>query len=568
MIIYRIRGRVQNSSTPELGLRVEAWDKDTRFDDRIGSAKTDSQGFFEIEFDDASYRVEPFETEVDPAIFLQVFRGRMLLGSTFVDDGLSSVDTGIIRLPGIKPTPASMDLLMPGSKTSLKINELSIRTEVEVNPIPDRVIVTRTETPDPVMDILPTLDRITDAGIRNATPISENSNGSLQQIVDGALGDLLGRNLKPKDGQALRSSLTQSFTAKQENGHTEYVFTPRTFTTTQTDLGGTLTGAQASLYHRAKSALNEMLPLLNKLYPLDSSADPQNSEAARAIVRTEMTEVVEEMGTQGGPRAQRVATLFQLLIGDVEAVNTELVGGQLKELADRFGLTRSRINTVEEEQNYSNFLIIRDYLVSLRESWNAFIENSGTGAYVGTQLVLLSQAMASVAESVQEVYRIMELFFLGPQERQTIFIDFTRAKDPELAKQEGNTTAFLLPDGTGFPVLDLAQLQPGMTVEALLSWAYLAATKEWQILAKEGGKLGIARTIAESADKLMVLMQAASYTPVPNTAFRRAGVVRGLRDLAFQLSEVKRLAKDLNAPLASSGRDDLLVLRSSSTPSR
>ena len=101
-----------------------------------------------------------------------------------------------------------------------------------------------------------------------------------------------------------------------------------------------------------------------------------------------------------------------------------------------------------------------------------------------------------------------------------------------------------------------------MTVESLLSWAWQAATKEWPILAKEGGKLGIAKTIAETADRLMILIQAASYVPIQNTAFRRAGVLRALRDLAFQVYQVKRLAQALITPLPPYGRDDLLGLKS------
>jgi ABC-type phosphate transport system permease subunit len=82
---------------------------------------------------------------------------------------------------------------------------------------------------------------------------------------------------------------------------------------------------------------------------------------------------------------------------------------------------------------------------------------------------------------------------------------------------------------------------------------WLAATKEWPALAKDGGKLGIAKTIAETADKLMILVQAASYAPVRNSAFRRAGVVRSLRDLAFQIYQVKRLASALILPLPPYG---------------
>ncbi len=54
----------------------------------------------------------------------------------------------------------------------------------------------------------------------------------------------------------------------------------------------------------------------------------------------------------------------------------------------------------------------------------------------------------------------------------------------------------------------------------------------------------------------MILMQAASFVPVPNTAFRRAGVIRAMKDLAFQLYQVKRLAQELIPPITSSRNID------------
>jgi hypothetical protein len=400
------------------------------------------------------------------------------------------------------------------------------------------------------VDVLPSLDQVERSGISSLST-SSSEGGSLQQIVDHALGTVLCRPAK-NDPKAFLASLTKSFVPKEVNGRKDYVWTPCTYNTVQTELGGTVSGAQASLYHRAKAALNEMLPLLDRLYPLKASADPQNLDASRSIVRTEIVELVNELGTQGGPRVQRVDSLFQLLIGDVEAGDPyEVVGGQLREMADIFGLTRSYVNTVDEEQNYGNYLIIRDYLVSLRGSWRTYIENSGSGAFVGSQLILLSQALSVVAESVHEVYRIMDLFFLGPAERQSVWIDFTQA---QVKDKQGNLLfpkgQFPLPDKTLYK--DGAQLKPAMTIESLLSWVARFATQEGPMLARSGGKIGIAKSLAETSDRLMILVQAASFVPVQNTAYQRAGVVRSLKDLAFQIYQVKRLAKELLPPITSS----------------
>ncbi|HBY81223.1 MAG TPA: hypothetical protein DEG47_30450, partial [Cyanobacteria bacterium UBA11148] len=554
------------------------WDKDERFDDRLGREKTDSYGFFEIQFTDETFRQEPLEIEHTPDLFFRVFRGRELLFST--EEEVS------IGTPPVTPEnewnwsdpierilwnwqtwDANMGFKLPEPRLTLANVNPSTKPENETAYIiqvfetwiipdqPERKAPTPADVVpedtwhNSVIDVLPTLDQVGLSTRQTSLTPVENKAGSLQQLIDSAFSEVLSRNPQ-NDPKAFLDSLTKAFTPQEINGRTTYNWTPGTYNTVQTELGGAVSGAQASLYHRAKAALNEMLPLLDKLYSLNSSADQQNMEAARSIVRTEIIELVNELGTQGGPRAQRVDSLFQLLIGDVGPDDPyEVVGGQLRELADIFGLNRSRVNTVDEEQNYGNYLIIRDYIVSLRGSWKTYSENSGSGAFVGSQLVLLSQALSVVAESVNEVYRIMDLVFLGPAERQSVWIDFRKAKYNN--QQNGE---FPLPDGSLYK--DGLQLTPPMSIEGLLSWTMRFATQEGPALAKSGGKIGIAKSLAQTADKLMILMQAASFVPVPNTAFRRAGVIRAMKDLAFQLYQVKRLAQELIPPITSSRNID------------
>lgn len=548
-----------DSFIPASGVRVEVWDKDERFDDRLGSGKTDSTGFFEIEFTDADLQQDFLDLDWNPDFFFKIFQGRQILGTT-----KKSVILDFPLPPRGKSATVveSLDFMKEnGSPTLYRIQRAEIKIIKETDS-QERPPEEFQEQPITVYDVLPTSNHIVGTSTQTSLTTLDGNGGSLQQMLDSALSEVLGRNVKA-DPKAFVSTLTQTFTPKETNGRTEYIWTPRAYATTHNELGGTVSGAQASLYHRAKSALNDALPLLDKLYPLLPAADQQNMDAMRSIIRTEMVELVDELGARGGPRVQRVDSLLQLLLGSADETNaSEKIGGQLKNLADVFGLNRGHINTVDEEQNYGNFLIIRDYIVSLRVSWNEYVRDSGGGAFVGTQLVLLSQALAVVAESVQEVYRIMDLVFLGAAERQSVLIDFTQAKATQFFRNGDMTSAssgiaFPLPDGTGYPNEQLAKLVPPMTVEGLLKWAWRFGAEEGPALAKAGGKLGIAQAIAQTAEKLMILVQAASFTPVRNSAFRREGVLRALRDLAFQLYQVKRLAKEIIPPSTSYQPDDI-----------
>lgn len=560
---------VDYTSTTEQ-LRVEVWDRDVRFDDRLASTTTSfGIGIFELRFTDEAFRREPGETESEPDVFFQVFRQRQLLFTTEAELLPENFFTTVKLIPAISPVN-QQTLSLPNRINPEKPGYLVIDTcyrlliiDAWVRNIPeveDRDPAAESPVVDTVVDVLPTSDQVFGMGRQTAGPVTESVGGSLQQVVDAALGQVLGHTSRSGNGKSLRTALNQAFTLETSNGRDNYVWNPRTYSTTQNELGGAITGAQASLYSRAKAALREILPLLDGLYELDPSADQQNREAVRSIVRTELIELVNEFGVPQGPREQRVDSLFQILLGsDDPGQLPDEVGGQLKDLAISFGLTRDRINTVDEERNFGNFLTIKDYIISLRQSWSNFIavRSSGAGAFVGTQLVLLSQALSVMAESVRETYRIMDLVFLGPEERRSVFIDFTQARTSDLPIGTPNTIAFLLPDGTGFSKANTSQLSPAMDLERLLSWALRFATEEGPTLARSGGKLGIANVIAETAERLMILLQAASYTPVRNSAFRRAGVVRALRDLAFQTYQVQRLAAELIPPSLSGRPDDV-----------
>ena len=347
----------------------------------------------------------------------------------------------------------------------------------------------------------------------------------LKQMVDTALLEVLGRKLKTDDPKAFLTSLDRSFTLEQFEGHTLFKWTPRTYAV-QTELGGGITGAQASIYHRAKAALDDALPLLDGLYPLLPAPDLQEVEAARAIIRTEFIELVNELGVEGGPRVQRVDDTFSLLrqkLDDVEKF---------------FGFTRDNVITVEEEQNLTNFLVIRDYIGGLEAAWSGArgfrSEFVGTGPkFLGTQLVLLSRALSVVAESVDEAYLVMDSVFLGPSERQTVRIDF-----PSTIRIDDLEVPILI-DTHGRPVQP-----PPMLVDELLSWVMRFAADEGPQLIQEGGKRGVA-AIQPTAQRLQRLVLGASQAKVQHVGFSRTRVRRSLMELAVQLGLVERLAREL-----------------------
>jgi hypothetical protein len=354
------------------------------------------------------------------------------------------------------------------------------------------------------------------------------SSADLGQTVQEALRSVLNWRSAGFNGDAkgFVAALNQSFTLTQTQGHTEFTWTPRSYAAVQSGLGA-LTGAQASIYTRAKVALDQALPLLEGLYPLNPAADPQNVTAIRAIARSGLTELVNELGIEGGPRVLRTDDLFRQLSGyDNNAKlfdpDPEHVKGQLDQLATTFGLRRSQVNTIDEEQNLTNFLIVVDYVLSLQQSWltqrSFFTRTRGSAPgsfepFLGTQLVLVERSLAVIAESVREVYMAMDSVFLGREERQVVELRFPN--------------------------------EPSLFVAELLGWIDQVASNEGPQLIKDGGKQGVI-SFQSTIDKLAGLANRALLKNQPADAplppgYRTARVQNALGELARHLQEASQL---------------------------
>jgi hypothetical protein len=158
--------------------------------------------------------------------------------------------------------------------------------------------------------------------------------------ADKAIREVLSWRTRTDDPKGFLGALNQAFDLKEVEGHTEWSWTPRSYTV-QTDMGA-LTGAQASIYTRAKVALDQSVRLLDGLYALIPSVEPEDLATVQAVVRTQFTALVNEFGVVGGPLVPRVDELFELLLGPGTPSNPEDIrgSGSLGLARQRFGLER------------------------------------------------------------------------------------------------------------------------------------------------------------------------------------------------------------------------------------
>lgn len=186
-------------------------------------------------------------------------------------------------------------------------------------------------------------------------------------------------------------------------GHVEAKWKPRSYAVSS-DLSGGISGAQATIYTMAKTILDIALPLIDRLYPMDPdpmdpAADAEKVTTLKQLASSQLGQLVDELGALGGPKVARVNQYFQMLLGITIATTTmppkidvpvpapqspridpEHVLGTLGDIRDVLGLAEisrkghpSYANTVDDEQNVTNFRILVEYVNALLAAWqNSF----------------------------------------------------------------------------------------------------------------------------------------------------------------------------------------------------
>jgi hypothetical protein len=424
-------------------------------------------------------------------------------------------------------------------------------------------------------------------GVNARSGGSDRTGSSLGTTVSRALQQVLGWKIKPGDAAGFTGALTQSFSLKMVEGAVVSTYTPRSYVV-QTDLSGGVSGAQASIYTMAKTLVDQMLPLIDGLYPLDPACDAGTVAALKDLTQSQLKNLGEEFGYLSGPRVMRVHQYLQMLLGiklhlDLRPAaspslkigsmkppagsplaghfahwpphpgrywtNPDTVLGSLGDLRDELGLfetIRLRdemfVNTVADEQNVTNFRVIVDYANSLLSAWQNSIQYFATpgSPFLGTQLVVISRQLGVISETVDEVRFVFDSVFVGPAQRQTVQLVFSslgslssQGKSPLTAPQSR--------------VLNL----PPIYLEDLLLWMQNFVGAEAQDVIQNGGKLGLGEDFIVMCSQIYTQAAGLYLLSLHNPPIAAMGtnrVQQSLYKLATQLGDFCTMAASVGVP--------------------
>jgi hypothetical protein len=291
---------------------------------------------------------------------------------------------------------------------------------------------------------------------------------------------VIGRVPRAADPKSFVLALNNAFQTREFEGRTIVEFKPNGYLAND-GAAGMVTGAQASVSLRARTSLNTILPLLNRLRPLRLTPDEEEITASRQLIIDRLTLIAEELGNEGGPRLQRIDDAFDFLLSEkykridddvlVEKEDDDGGPGEIGRLGDLLGLTDDNVNTVIEEQLLTDFQYIRDDVEALKTAFDSFakvLQKDGN-LWLGIVIARLTRVLGVIVESVHELEDAFDSVLIGEADRQSIQL-----------QHEGGS----------------------LSVDDLLSWIEEFAEAEALQAAQDGGKSGI-RAIKPTLENLI-----------------------------------------------------------------
>jgi hypothetical protein len=298
--------------------------------------------------------------------------------------------------------------------------------------------------------------------------------------------------------------------------------------TAPTSIGvGQLSVEQATLFRLASINAADALLVLDSLRPFDPEADIEHVEALRALIRSQITSLVDEFGRIDEPRKQRVETYLETLKSSVTQF-----GDVAKLIATSSPYMDSEPPvTLSDETQVAGFKLLDKYVKALSSFWKQFRKESKQSSY-SERLSRAHIILPVISDSNTSFMAAMDSIGFTASERRSEAAKFSNLADE---------TTISLPFANGSSAISTFTLKlPDITVNDFNEWVERFASFEAPSILSASGKFGL-DFVLDQADTLFWVIGIVLSQLNPNSKLGLA------RQLAFE--RVKQTLGELSTQL-------------------
>jgi hypothetical protein len=277
-----------------------------------------------------------------------------------------------------------------------------------------------------------------------------NTSNQWERVVDRAINQVLGKS-PGKGANNFVNALDTAFPSKGYGRSTMTIASADNYGTT--GLLAEVSTEQAILYRQVSTNMTDALKVLAGIQYFSPQADKESVEALRELIRGRINFLVEEFRRADEPRSDLVESYLRSLD---ESTN---------EFGKRAFLNDPRLAvTIEDEEQTTNFKLLKSYLKTLSQAWARYF-NAGKFGRVDSLSVRVDRArvlLPIVSQANLDFSNALESVGLSENERRSRASLFTTLDLP-----------VTLINSRGSSALNPAFLStwlPNITVSDLIDW--------------------------------------------------------------------------------------------------
>ncbi len=255
---------------------------------------------------------------------------------------------------------------------------------------------------------------------------------------------------------------------------------------------GTISVRQANLLRQASVIAGDAIRVLDGLNPFVPVAEADQVDALRALIRSEISSLIDEFGRVDEPRKDRVLAYFS-------ALKLHVTGfGERAFLDDP-----TRAASVEDEAQIAGFELLKTYRGNLRAAWETFFNidrKSPTSFSLSERIERAGILLPTVAQVNNDFEAAMDSVGFTESERRSQNAKFTRLAGFELPLSLHSAYWSVFTLGRGSQV-DIDAALPDITVFDLNEWIDRFANIEGPSNLTDSGLYGL-DFVTDQADRI------------------------------------------------------------------